>query len=371
MSAPLRAEALDYPLDPAAIALRPAEPRDAARLLVVHLAEDRIEHRRVRDLPEYLAAGDAIVVNRTTVEPRRLRLRRSGGGRAEGLLIEPLGDDRWRALLKPSARLRVGDRLEVIAAQAGGGGTLHLEGRDAEAWRVRLEGGASERADLAASAWTPLPPYILKARRDAGIADAEAEAEEERLDRERYQTIYARGDWRPSVAAPTAGLHFTPSLLDRLAAIPVERIEVELSVGAGTFRGVDTETLAEHRMESEWCRVEAEPLEALRRLDRRRCEGAGRVLAVGSTSVRVLESLPQPLPEASGPLEFPTDLLIAPGYAFRRLDLLLTNFHLPRSTLIALVAAVVGLDRLKEIYALALREGYRFYSYGDAMLVIR
>jgi S-adenosylmethionine:tRNA ribosyltransferase-isomerase len=371
----LLASDLDYPLDPALVALRPVEPRDSARLMVVHRREDRVEHRRVRDLPEYLDRGDLMVVNRTRVEPRRLVIRRRGGGRGEALLLEPLGEGRWRCLLKPSRRIRPGDHLEIATPSGETAGSLEVLQRQEEAWLVRwadrpiadaAAGVPSDGGGLDRGGWTPLPPYILKGRREAGIDPAA----EESADRIRYQTVYAEGGWRPSVAAPTAGLHFTPELLARIAARQVEIGRVELSVGAGTFRPVESPRLAEHPMEAEWCRIEPAELARLAAQDRRRAGGEGRTLAIGTTSVRTLESLPVELPTCREPLEFITRLMIAPGFEFRRTDLLLTNFHLPRSTLLALVGAMTGLERLKSLYALAAAEGYRFYSFGDAMLLL-
>lgn len=366
---PLQARDLDYPLDPSLVALRPVEPRDAARMLVLHRGEDRLEHRQVRDLPEYLSAGDLMAVNRTRVEPRRLVVRRSGGGHGEALLLEPLGGGRWRAMLKPSRRIRPGDRLAVCGPSGEIAGELEIEHRLEECWSVRWAGsdaGVGAGSPLERGGWMPLPPYILKGRRGSGLDPSAEEME----DRRRYQTVYAGGSWRPSVAAPTAGLHFTEELLARLAGAGVDRLSLELSVGAGTFRPVESTTLAEHPMESEWCRVEPRELARLAAQDARRAEGLGRTLAIGTTSVRLLESLPRELPLQGEPLEFATSLLIAPGFEFRRTDLLLTNFHLPRSTLLALVGAMVGLDRLKRIYAVAASQGYRFYSFGDAMLVL-
>lgn len=368
----LLASDLDYPLDPALVALRPVEPRDAARMMVVHRREDRVEHRLVRDLPEYLRQGDLMVVNRTRVEPRRLVIRRRGGGQGEALLLEPLGESRWRCLLKPSRRIRPGDRLGIAAPTGEVAGSLEVLERQGEGWivgwidRPLPREGEAAADPLDRGGWTPLPPYILKGRRDAGMDPSAEEA----ADRRRYQTVYAEGAWRPSVAAPTAGLHFTPELLGRIERQGVAIARVELSVGAGTFRPVESTRLAEHPMEAEWCRVEPVEIERLAAQDRRRRAGEGRTLAIGTTSVRTLESLPAELPRSGEPLEFITRLLIAPGFEFTRTDLLLTNFHLPRSTLLALVGAMTGLDRLKSLYALAAAQGYRFYSFGDAMLVL-
>jgi len=362
---------LDYPLDPARIATAPTTPRDAARLLVV--GRDRVEHRFVRDLPEYLRPGDLMVVNATVVEPRRLVLARRSGGRLEGLLLEPLGDRRWKAMLRGGRRLRSGETLALLAADGVPQGDLLVEGREGGGWTVRLGGVEDESTLLDRAGHTPLPPYILKARRDQGEISEIDPSAEERLDRGRYQTVYATRSAAASVAAPTAGLHFTPELLSRIAAGGVDRVGIELQVGPGTFRSVECERVEDHRMDRERIRVAPEQLLRISAQDRSREAGSVRTLAVGSTSVRTLESLPPSLDGAiseGGGLDFATDLMMVPGTPIRRCDLLLTNFHLPRSTLVALVAAFVGLERVKSLYALAAQEGYRFYSFGDAMLIL-
>lgn len=369
----MRRDDLDYPLDPRLIATEPVTPRDSARLMVVH--PDRVEHRRVRDLPEYLRAGDLMVVNATRVEPRRVILARATGGRLEGLLLEPLGGRRWRAMLKGGRRVASGERLDLLDAAGAVRASLVVEAREGDAWCLRFEGDGDESEVLRLAGRTPLPPYILRARRERGDSTEvlDKEDEEDALDRDRYQTVYAHAGAAPSVAAPTAGLHFTPDLLRRIREIGVERLEVELQVGPGTFRSVETERLEDHRMDREGFRVAPADLARLIAHEARRRKGEARILAVGSTSVRTLESLPEDLEglAATGRgIEARTDLLVAPGTPIRRCDLLLTNFHLPKSTLVALVAAFVGLDRLKSLYALAASEGYRFFSYGDAMLIL-
>lgn len=374
----MRRDDLDYPLDPRLIATEPATPRDSARLMVVH--PDRVEHRRVRDLPEYLRAGDLMVVNATRVEPRRVILARATGGRLEGLLLEPLGGRRWRAMLKGGRRVASGERLDLLDAAGAVRASLVVEGREGDAWSLRFEGDRVESDDesgdeseiLRLAGRTPLPPYILRARRERGDS-TEVLDQEDALDRDRYQTVYAHAGAAPSVAAPTAGLHFTPDLLRRIREVGVERLEVELQVGPGTFRSVETERLEDHRMDREGFRVAPADLARLIAHEARRRKGEARTLAVGSTSVRTLESLPEDLEALAATgrgIEARTDLLVAPGTPIRRCDLLLTNFHLPKSTLVALVAALIGLDRLKSIYALAASEGYRFFSYGDAMLIL-
>jgi len=307
---------LEYELPPELIAQRPAERRDESRLLVFDRATGDVRHRRFSELPEELA-GTLVVVNDTRVIPARLRLERAGGGDAEVLLLERLGPDGvWEGLARPSRRLRAGQRLGPVEL---------LEPLGGGRWRLRLEG--PPRGE------TPLPPYITEALEDP----------------ERYQTVYAREEG--SAAAPTAGLHFTPELLSQL-----DVARVTLHVGLDTFRPVEAETLAEHPIHSE--RYEVAPAEWARIGD------AGRVLAVGTTTVRVLETLAR-----GAPLSGRTKLFITPSFKFERVDALLTNFHLPRSTLLALVMAFAGVEETSRLYELAIAERYRFYSFGDAMLI--
>lgn len=369
---------LDYELPPDRIATRPAEPRDAARLLVMSRSNDEIRHCRVGDLPDFLHAGDALVFNTTAVAPARLIGRRvETQGQVEGLYLrdEPAspGQLRWRLMLKAGGRLRAGDRVELQAEdEPARSMVIRLVEKTEAEWIAEVEGGGETLALLDALGRTPLPPYILKARGEADVPDS--------ADRAWYQTVYARDEDRRSVAAPTAGLHFTPQLLARLHEAGVERIDVTLHVGAGTFKPVTAQTLSGHVMHQEWCEVSPQALASLRAVRRLGREskgengGGGRVIAVGTTSVRTLESLPVPLPDVTGEncggCRGMTDLLIAPPYEFKHVDGMLTNFHLPRSTLLALVAAMVGLDRLKSVYREAISRGYRFYSYGDAMLIL-
>ncbi|MBM4051995.1 MAG: tRNA preQ1(34) S-adenosylmethionine ribosyltransferase-isomerase QueA [Planctomycetes bacterium] len=350
----LRTDELDYPLDPACVATVPAEPRDSARMMIVRRSGAEVVHARVSDLPKWLAAGDLLVANHTKVAPVRFEAVRLGDSRAvEGLFVAPVGDRAWTALVKGAKRLRPGDRIE-LRGTTGERAVVVARERRGESWVIDFPDAPTPILERVGRA--PLPPYILDARRERH------ESVDEALDRDRYQTVYAQAMSRPSVAAPTAGLHLTPALLQLLRQQGVGWSSVELQVGLGTFKPVETEWLDEHPMHAEWCRIEHGSLEAV-------CAtrtAGGRVIAVGTTSVRVLESLPVP-PRAG---EFDTRLLIAPGHGFRLVDGLLTNFHLPRSTLLALVGAMVGLERLKSIYAAARREGYRFYSYGDCMLIL-
>ena len=313
----MKSSELDYELPRELIAQHPAERRDHSRLLVDDRAAGSLRHRRFDELPDELPEGTLVVVNDTRVLPARLRLERPGGGVAEVLLLERLGENgTWEGLARPSRKLRPGQRLGPVELLEPLG-----EGR----WRLRLEGALAGEA--------PLPPYITEPLEDP----------------ERYQTVYAAHDG--SAAAPTAGLHFTPDLLDRL---DVER--VTLHVGLDTFRPLAAETLEEHELHSERYQVEPAAWERIR--------AAERVLAVGTTTVRVLESLAR-----GAPLSGRTDLFVTPGFEFRRVDSLLTNFHLPRSTLLALVMAFAGVDETRRLYRTAIDERYRFYSFGDAMLL--
>jgi S-adenosylmethionine:tRNA ribosyltransferase-isomerase len=309
----MKSSELDYDLPPELIAQHPAARRDDARLLVWDRASLAARHRKVADLAGLL--GDAlVVVNDTRVVPARIAIDEPRG---EVLLVEALGDGLWEALARPTRRLRAGRRYGPVEL------VEHLgEGR----WHVRLDGEPAGAV--------PLPPYIT----------------EPLADPERYQTVYAQEPG--SAAAPTAGLHFTPELL---AGLEVER--VTLHVGLDTFRPLAVGDLADHRLHGERYSVTDSAAA--------RIAAAGRVLAVGTTTVRVLETLAR-----GGPLEGRTDLFITPGFEFRRVDALLTNFHLPRSTLLALVMAFAGVEETRELYRIAIAERYRFYSFGDAMLVL-
>jgi S-adenosylmethionine:tRNA ribosyltransferase-isomerase len=362
----LPTEALDYNLPQELIATRPAEPRDSARMMVVRRSDQRLEHARVHDLPGYLEPGDGLVFNTTAVAPARLHGRRAGtGGRVECLFVEEPSPGTWLVMLQSGGHLRPGELVELVDAQGrSGGNALELIETDPDGWRARLTGSGDTTRVLERLGLTPLPPYILKARREGrgGGGGAVADA----LDRRWYQTVYADPRQRHSVAAPTAGLHFTPELLERLAEGGVERIDVTLHVGPGTFRPITAPTVEQHAMHAEQYAVPPQAVAALRRT-------RGRIVAVGSTAVRTLESLPMPLPDPdslAGPVRGHTDLLIAPPYDLKHVDGMLTNFHLPRTTLLALVAALTGLDRLKALYEEATRLRYRFYSYGDAMLIL-
>ena len=312
----MRTSELDYELPPELIAQRPLERRDESRLLVFDRVTGAVEHRQFRDLPSQLVPESLVVVNDTRVLPARLLLERPTGGRTEVLLLERVEGDVWEALARPSRKLRAGMTIGPVELLESLG-----EGR----WRLRLTGEPDGE--------TPLPPYITEPLEDA----------------ERYQTVYAEESG--SAAAPTAGLHFTPELL---ASLDVER--VTLHVGLDTFRPVTAERLAEHRLHSERYAVRGEAWT--------RIEAAPHVTAVGTTTVRVLESLAR-----GAPLAGRTELFVTPGFEFRRVDSLVTNFHLPRSSLLALVMAFAGAEETRRLYELAIEEQYRFYSFGDAMLI--
>lgn len=389
----LKVADLEYVLPEDRLAVAPVEPRDAARLLVVSRSDPaRLEHRHVRDLPEYLRAGDVMVVNTTAVLQARLAgVRADTGGAVEGLFLghpeesaagagvagdlrpgAHVAEGRWRMLLR-GKRIREGVWITLHDATGAEAGVRLLvieplqdddaAGKFGGGWLVEVHGaraGETTAQMLERIGSTPLPPYIRAARRRA------QSAEETATDKARYQTVYADAGAAGSVAAPTAGLHFTPGLLERLRAGGVSRGEVVLHVGTGTFKPVETEYVEQHPMHAEWCRVPPETGALIAGAKR----GGGRVLAVGTTSARTLESF-TPAEVHAGAAGW-TRLLITPGYPWQTVDGLLTNFHLPRSTLMAMVASLLpgGVERLLEVYREAIAREYRFYSYGDAMLVL-
>lgn len=355
----MRTDELDYELPEELIASRPADRRDASRLMVIDRADadgGAAAHRHVRDLPTLLRAGDLLVINDTRVLPAKFEaVRASTCGRVEGLFIETRDDATWHVMLKSGGRLTPGERLNLGDA----GDTLELLDKQPDgSWFVAKRSDLDTQALLDRVGTMPLPPYILR-QRDQGGGDTDFNA----LDRQRYQTVYAREPG--AVAAPTAGLHFTEELLAALGDAGVRIARVTLHVGLGTFAPVRAESLDDHEMHTERYTVTAATLAALRET---RAAG-GRVIPIGTTSVRALESLPVEFDTAAD-ITGATSLLIQPGYTFRWLDGLMTNFHLPRSTLLALVGAITGLDRLKRLYAEAIAQRYRFYSYGDAMLIV-
>ncbi len=355
----MKTDRFDFHLPQEAIALRPSEPRDTAKLLVVRPgAASEFEDKSVRDLPSLLRAGDMLVVNDTKVIPARLRGMRERNGvgvEIEATLIKRLGPERWQALVKPAKRLQTGDRirfghesrvcllgaLDATVEEKGEGGEITL--------RFDFHGAVLDEA-IEAIGHMPLPPYIASKRED------------DERDRSDYQTMFATKEG--SVAAPTAGLHFTESLLQALKAKGVGLQKVTLHVGAGTFLPVKSEDISEHRMHAEYGVIDTG---TARTINDARADG-GRIVAVGTTALRLLESAADERGRVQ-PFTGDTDIFISPGYKFRAVDAMLTNFHLPRSTLFMLVSAFAGLERMKRAYAHAIAGGYRFYSYGDACLL--
>ena len=356
----MRVDLFDFELPPERIALRPAVPRDAAQLLVVPEAGP-VRHDVVRSLPSLLRTGDVVVMNDTRVIPARLHGRRERAGqtaRVEIVLHRRLGPDRWLAFARPGKRLAIGDAVLFgdVGSSPCQSGRIQATVEDKDVHegvtlRFDLTGPALDDAILLHGRM-PLPPYIA-ARRPL---DARDEAD--------YQTVFA--DRPGAVAAPTAGLHVTDELLARLGAAGIGTERLTLHVGAGTFLPVKAADTRDHRMHAENGRLDAAAAE---RLNDARGRG-GRVVALGTTSLRLLESAAGPDGRLA-PFDGPTEIFITPGYRFRAVDLLVTNFHLPRSTLFMLVAAFAGLERMRDAYASAIAAGYRFYSYGDACLLER
>jgi len=351
---PMKTADFDFDLPEDRIALRPADPRDSARLLVVK--DGTLDDRIIRDLPDFLRPGDALVFNDTRVIPARLsgvRTRPGPEGETLTVAVEATlhhrdAPDVWSAFMKPGKRIKPGDRiafqtLEATVATKGDDGLITL--------KFDLSGPALDDA-IRAVGVMPLPPYIA------------AKRPEDDRDRWDYQTVFAEHDG--SVAAPTAGLHFTPALLEAIRARDVSTHAVTLHVGAGTFLPVKVEDVAEHRMHSEWGEVSPETAAALNAVH----AAGGRIVCVGTTSLRLLESATTEAGEIR-PFHGDTAIFITPGYRFRAVDVLMTNFHLPKSTLFMLVSAFAGQETMKTAYAHAVGAGYRFYSYGDGSLLFR
>lgn len=338
--APLRLSDFSYDLPPDRIAQTAAEPRDASRLLVLHRSTGALEHRVFRDLPNLLEPGDLLVLNDSRVLPARLLGRKTSGGRAEVLLLRPLDGREWEALVFPGRRLRPDSEIVFGQDEA----RLRIgERTEAGGRKVRFEGDLPVEAVLSRFGQMPLPPYIHDYHGDP----------------ERYQTVYARAPG--SAAAPTAGLHFTPELLAHIQARGVGITQVTLHVGLDTFRPIKTDDVAQHVMHSEEFEIPEEAAEAV-------SAARGRVIAVGTTVVRALESAVEGGRVTAG--RRATRLFIRPGDRFQVVDGMVTNFHLPRSTLLVLVAAFAGRETVLDAYRTAIREGYRFYSFGDAMLIV-
>jgi S-adenosylmethionine:tRNA ribosyltransferase-isomerase len=341
----------DYELPKELIAQSPTVCRSDARLLVVDRQRKSLEHKHIRDLPEILQRNDCLVINDTRVVPARLvGRRRATGGHWEGLFLEVNPNGLWRILCKTRGKLRPGDTITLI--NASGGDDIHLELGTKElggTWIARPSGREDAFALLDRVGRVPLPPYIRKGKMVE-------------RDREHYQTVYAQVPG--AVAAPTAGLHFTTTLLERLVEQGVELCALTLHVGPGTFRPITVDKLADHEMHVEWGSIEQRSVERILACRER----GGRVVAVGTTSVRILETA-----AADGQLKAfagDTGLFIRPPYQFRIVDALLTNFHLPRTTLLVLVRTFGGDELIRQAYEEAIRQQYRFYSYGDAMLIL-
>ncbi len=354
----MRVDLFDFDLPAERIALRPASPRDAARLMVV-APGGTIEDRVVRDLPDILGPGDALVFNDTRVIPAQLEGLRERAGQVASIsatLHRRLADNRWLAFVKGAKKLQPGDIVrfgETPEACLLSGVHATVASKDDNGVVLEFEfAGAYLDEAIARIGHIPLPPYIASKR------------PEDAQDRADYQTVYARDEG--SVAAPTAGLHFTPDLLDRLKARGVGLHFLTLHVGAGTFLPVKSDDTADHRMHPEYGLVTAETADALNAVR----AGGGRIVAVGTTSLRLLESAAAE-DGTIRPFAAETSIFITPGYRFRAVDVLMTNFHLPRSTLFMLVSAFCGLDTMKAAYARAIATGYRFYSYGDGSLLFR
>lgn len=333
-----------YDLPEELIAQTPAEPRDSSRLLVYHRRDGAVEHKIFRDIIDFLNPGDALVVNDTRVIPARLYGKKQSTGReVEFLLLNQLSKDIWEVIMRPGKKLRIGDRVEFaedLQAEI-------LEKKEDGVTRVKFYFEGLFEPLLERYGNMPLPPYITQRLED----------------RQRYQTVYAKENG--SAAAPTAGLHFTPELMEKIRKKGIDIIPVLLHVGLGTFRPVKVDNVENHRMHSEYYSISAD---SARRINETRKKG-GRIIAVGTTSVRTLESVADEkgcIKEQSGN----TEIFIYPGYRFKCVDALITNFHLPESTLLMLISAFMGKERALDLYRLAVQERYRFFSFGDAMLIV-
>lgn len=344
----------DYELPEELIASEPLRKRDASRLLVIHRDSDTLAHHTVHDLPSLLQPGDCLVLNDTKVVPARLfGFRTSTEGKWEGLYLGKTAEGLWKLIGETRGKLQPGERISITPAHAPESGetfSLKLVEKDSEGiWTAEVESDEETFALLQKFGTVPLPPYMRRK-----LAEKE--------DWTRYQTTFSS---KPgAVAAPTAGLHFTPELLVACQEKDIQHVHVTLHVGIGTFRPITVENLDEHKMHTEWCELTAETAEQLNKTR----QNGGRIVAVGTTAVRTLETAAR-----SGTLEpfrGETDLFIRPGYEFQAVDCLMTNFHLPKSSLLVLVSAFMGFEGARKAYASAIQEKYRFFSYGDAMLIL-
>lgn len=335
----------DYDLPTDLIAQHPVEPRDSSRLLVVDRRSNRLQDRVFRDLPEFLRAGDVLVLNDTRVIPARVFARRQTGGRTELLFLDPVEPNLWRVLARPARRLRAGEVLEVMTTEGNVAGVT-VTVRDREPDGPLLIQGDDVRSLLQQFGQMPLPPYIGEKLEDPA----------------RYQTVYAAHEG--SAAAPTAGLHFTPQLLDRCREAGIQIAYITLHVGLDTFQPVKVEDARHHTIHSEWFEVSAETAGIIAGARER----GSRVVGVGTTVVRTLETVADSPP--GEPQRGTTDIYITPPYRFRMVDSMVTNFHLPRTTLLLMISAFAGENLVKLAYSHAIQERYRFYSFGDAMLIV-
>ena len=350
---------LDYHLPDRLIAQQPSAERGESKLMVLHRSEGHIEHRKFSDIGEYLQPGDSLVLNDSRVIPAKFFLRRDTGGLIEGLFIGPAGGGQWQVMLKNATRLKIGETtticrpIEQLNDDAPAVKMTVIEWLDGGQWLLKKDTEQADLDILERLGYTPLPPYIRRGR---------VGQEEERLDRQRYQTVYAQEPG--SIAAPTAGLHFDERIIEQLQQNSVSIAKLILHVGMGTFKPVTTEQLEAHQMHSEYYRLDEK---AAQTINDSKAAG-GRIVAVGTTSVRTLETVANNdrVDRADGQ----TRLFIRPGYEFKIVDAILTNFHLPKTTLLALVCAMAGTEKTLAAYQRAIEKGYRFYSYGDAMLVI-
>ncbi len=344
----MKTELFNYDLPPELIAQHPAERRDQARMMVLHRGSGTIEHCRIADMTGYLRAPDVLVLNNTKVIPARVFGHKAiSGGKVELLLLEESAPGEWKVLMKASRRPKVGEGIRLCSGKAAA--TVLYDGEQGEAV-LRIESNCPLMEVLDEEGLPPLPPYI----------DRKHQTQEQvTIDRQRYQTVYASAPG--AAAAPTAGLHFTPELLRKLEGQGVACAELTLHVGLGTFRPVSAEFIADHEMHHERYSI---PDRAARTIAAAK-EAGGRVVAVGSTSVRSLESV-VPLRAAEGS----TNIFIHPPYAFRNVDAILTNFHLPKSTLLMMMSAFAGREAMLKAYRVAVEERYRFFSYGDCMLIL-
>jgi S-adenosylmethionine:tRNA ribosyltransferase-isomerase len=348
----MRTDQLDYDLPAELIAQTPLESRCDCRLLVLNRTTGAIEDRIFTDLAEYLRAGDCLVLNDTKVLPARFFATRTTGARLEGLFLDEHPDSRWEVMLKNSRKVKPGEQIVLLDRDSTGWGRAQLIERFEDGrWLIEVP-GAGAREVLSQIGLAPLPPYIKRAADDARNS----------CDIDDYQTVYA--ELPGAIAAPTAGLHFTAGFLEELQAGGIRTARITLHVGAGTFKPVKTELLEDHRMHYERFSVGGNAAEVINQTR----QTGNRIIAVGTTSVRTLETLAVNGPIA--PSQGRTNLFILPGYEFGIVDAMVTNFHLPRSTLLALVGALAGLDNVLKAYRHAVRQRYRFYSYGDAMLII-